>query len=122
MKRNELFLKIEGIQLLIDNWQDYFNSANEALERVININTELESCIFQNKVLSNNSITHLSGFKRINNMMGIFTNDLHEHIKMLNSGLVPNYPSSYISKLKDIDNNAQKWKKIIIKLLTIIRH
>lgn len=42
--------------------------------------------------------------------MGIYTNDLHKHIKSLDSGTKPSYPSNYITTLRSIDRDAQNWK------------
>lgn len=74
-------------------------------------NTELNSYFSDHTPLSKNSIARMGEFRRANNMMGIYTNDLHRHIKELDSGLTPIYSSSYVPELRTIDKEAQKWKK-----------
>lgn len=86
-------------------------TANEVLAHVTNFNDELNNYFIEKEPLSKNSIARMGGLRRVNNMMGIYTNALHKHIKSLDSGLIPNYSPSYIPKLRVIDIEAQAWKK-----------
>ena len=121
MKRDDLLTTEEGVQLLLTKWEEYLKVGNKALDIVTNFNNELTAYLAEQKPLSNRSIGCQKGFRRVNIFMGIYTNDLHKHIKKLNAGLTPNYPLSYIPKLQDIDKKAQKWKKDYIEAVNIYK-
>lgn len=112
MARSELLSTEEGIRLMIENWDSYIKTANEALAQVSNYIEELNKYFIEKEPLSKSSIARMGGLRRVNNMMGIYTNALHKHINSINSGLIiPNYSPSYIPKLRAIDTEAQAWKK-----------
>lgn len=111
MTKSELLSSEEGVKLMISNWGEYIKTANKALAHVTNWNNELNKYFVTKEPLSKNAIARMHGLRRVNNMMGIYTNDLHKHIRSLDSGFTPNYSSSYISKLRAIDIEAQAWKK-----------
>lgn len=111
MRRSELLSSEEGIKLMISNWGEYIKTANKALAHVTSYNNELENYFAKKEPLSRNAIARMGGLRRVNNMMGIYTNDLHKHIRSLDSGFTPNYPPSYIPELRTIDTDAQAWRK-----------
>lgn len=111
MTRSELLSSEKGIKLMISNWGEYIKTANEALAHVNNWNNELNKYFEKKEPLSKNAIARMHGLRRVNNMMGIYTNDLHKHIRSLDSGFTPNYPPSYIPELRTIDTQAQAWRK-----------
>lgn len=119
MTRSELLSTEEGIILMITKWDEYIRIANQALAQVTAFNDELNNYFIENKPLSKNSIARMGGFRRVNNMMGIYTNDLHKHLKSVDSVLIPNYPNSHIPKLKAIDAEAQEWKKAYNKAVSL---
>ncbi|HAB61448.1 MAG TPA: hypothetical protein DCE48_12285 [Lachnospiraceae bacterium] len=111
MTRNELFSTEEGVNALIDKWDEYVKVASQALAYVTTLNDTLNDYFIEHKPLPRNAIACMGGFKRVNNMTGIYTTDLHKHVKALASGVVPNYSPSHLPELKSIDSKAQQWRK-----------
>ena len=110
MTRTDLLTTEEGVKFLIAKWTEFLNYGNGALAHLNNLNEELNSYFTEHIPLSSNSVARWGGLKRVNNSMGVYTNDLHKHIKSLDSGTKPSYPLTYVSKLRTIDKEAQDWK------------
>lgn len=110
MTRKDLLTTEEGVEILINEWADFLTYGNNALSHLNSLIEELNLYFTEHVSLSSNSVARWGGFKRVNNSMGVYTNDLHKHVKSLDSGAVPSYPSSYVSKLKSIDKEAQEWR------------
>lgn len=110
MTRKDSLTTEEGVKFLISNWTDFLAYGNEALSHLNKLNEELTSYFNDHIPLSSNSVARYGGLRQVNNSMGIYTNDLHKHIKSLNSGAEPSYPPDYVSKLRAIDKDAQEWK------------
>lgn len=110
MVRQDLLTTEEGVKFMVNNWRHYHEWADGALKKLQKLNDELDLYLNDHIPLSSNKVARQGGFKRVNNTMGIYTNDLHRHLKALDSGEAPAYPPEYIPMLKIIDKEAQDWR------------